>query len=89
MRTIHKYKLDTFVFYPDERSTFNMPSVRKYLTINMQDGMPCLWVEVEDESEYTPVEITVVGTGNPIPNEFNNYIGTVQDGTMVWHYFTR
>ncbi len=33
--------------------------------------------------------ITLVGTGDAVPNDAGDYLSTVQDGPMVWHFYWR
>jgi hypothetical protein len=63
------------------------------LTVQVQNGKPCLWaiVAVDMEKGHTP--IIMRGTGWEQDDEKLDmatklrYLGTVQLGSFVWHYF--
>lgn len=64
--------------------------VRKILCVQMQNGWPHVWYEVDDNHEEIEISIISSGTGWEMPNEITcwNYIGTVQDvNGYVWHYY--
>lgn len=86
MRTIWKFKLQT----TDEQKIL-MPKGSEILTVQIQDGEPCLWAMIEDSNSETEKRyIEVFGTGNPIVSHGpRNYIGTYQlrGGELVFHVF--
>lgn len=54
------------------------------------DARPSLWCLVDDKAAKEPLDLFVVGTGNPMPPDANRYLGTFVwkiTGT-VWHVFT-
>jgi len=55
--------------------------------VAMQDGVPTLWSEVEPsyEGEWN-MSLQWFGTGHAIPEDAV-YVGTVQDGTLVFHLY--
>jgi hypothetical protein len=56
----------------------------------MQHGVPCLWALVDPEQDYTDRTIDIIVTGHDIVDLFTRtYIGTVQQGPLVWHVFER
>ena len=64
--------------------------IRKILTVQLQNGWPHVWYEVDDNHEEIEVNIISSGTGWEMPDEITcwNYIGTVQDvDGYVWHYY--
>lgn len=63
-----------------------MPSGAKILTVQIQNGIPCLWAMVDSIAEYEWRNIGIVGTGNPI-NFKGEYIDTIQLDGFVWHVF--
>ena len=81
---IFKYKLSL------ENKTFiKMPEKSAIMDIQMQDGIPVMWALVDPESREIKVKINMYGTGgethkNGLKDE---YISTVQDGFLVWHFF--
>lgn len=65
-----------------------VPSRSKALTVQMQGGVPCIWYAVQDEYAKRTKAIRMFGTGHHVPAGLVlNYIGTVQDGELVWHVF--
>lgn len=69
-----------------------IPYGGKILCVQMQNGVPCLWVMVDPEQDYTDRTIDIFGTGHDIVDLFTRtYIGTVQqmDGALIWHVFER
>lgn len=83
MKTIWKYNL---LRLGDQQ--IEMPKGAKPLSVAMQDGRLVLWSEVDTE-QYTTELVTVyiIGTGNPMPERPLRFIGTAQDGLLVWHIF--
>lgn len=84
-RTIWKFALppltDVFVL--------EMPADAKTLTVQMQNGEPCIWAIVNPSSPCTPREFRVVGTGHTMPANVHAYVGTFQmlGGALVFHLF--
>ncbi len=65
----------------------SIPAVHKPLCIQMQNGMPCLWAEVDPSEAAVWKHVLIVGTGHPFHPEGFSYVGTVQDGPYVWHCY--
>jgi len=88
MKTIWKFPLDLC-----DQQQIPMPKGAQILTLQTQNGVPCIWVMVEDdavEAEMRTFEI--FGTGTEITKEkgFGRcYIGTFQRQQFVWHVFER
>jgi len=85
MRTIHKYTLTA-----SDSAKYSMPEGADILTVQVQNGYPCIWAMVDTEREHNWREIRVVGTGHKI-GEYENlrYIGTFQleADALVFHVF--
>lgn len=92
MSKIFKYPL------PDvaDSITVRMPLGSRILSLQVQDGIPCLWAIVVGTDKMVDVEFKIVGTGWDFTEEFPvgdgfawraQYIGTVQLDELVWHYF--
>ena len=64
-----------------------IPAGGKILDLQQQRGVPCLWVLVNPEAEKELRTFTVYGTGHEIPDEGFEYVGTYQEGMLVWHLF--
>jgi hypothetical protein len=83
MKTIFKYGLDL-----TDKQKIQLPAGAIILSTMMQYGQLRLWCEVESETTRTEErEIMIVGTGNPINSTAYKYIGSVIDGSFVWHVF--
>jgi len=77
-----------------EIQEFPMPKDAQVLTLQMQNGIPCLWFMVgQDASETQTRTFEIHGTGNPFVLEEKGvergYIGTFQQPPYVWHVFER
>ena len=67
-----------------------MPKGAEILTIQIQDGIPCLWALVDPDQKTESKTIIVLGTGDTISKlDRKEYIGTYQErqGMFVWHAF--
>lgn len=89
METIYKYQLKV-----ENRQVIEMPAEATPLTIQIQEGNPCLWALV-DPSVAIKQERTFLtfGTGHPIASSASLvYIATYQhyqqlNGRLVCHVF--
>ena len=84
MQTIHKYQLSAAT----ASITIHTPAEIEPLCVMLQNGWPYLWAKIEVDSSETLVPRTIycVGTGNRVPPG-TVYLGTVQMGVYVWHFF--
>lgn len=86
MKRILKYPLEI-------RSTqdIRLPKGAVVLTAQMQKGVPCIWVRADLTEEHEPVLIFFVATGEKVPIETDEYLGTIQEdgGTFIWHIYMR
>lgn len=85
MKTIYKYQLEV-----TDEQVIKMPAYAEILTVQIQDGIPCIWVAVNTVFADRDYKIRTIGTGNPIEKEFKGrYIGTyqLQNGSLVFHVF--
>lgn len=88
MKTIWKYKLTLNSPY-----IIGMPEGAEILTVQVQNGNPCLWVKVDTEAELEERVFYVFATGQEIDFDgqdiYLTYIGTFQlyDGALVFHVF--
>jgi hypothetical protein len=87
VRTVYKYPIFmTDLFY------LMMPKDAKILTVQDQNGVPCIWAEVDTSNPEVSREFRLVGTGHPIQPTVGKrllYIGTFQqfNGTLVFHLY--
>ena len=81
--TIYKYRLG---WLPVQ--VIKLP-LKRVLTIQIQDGTPCLWALVDTAAPELPLMIRTVGTGTHDGYDFGKlrYINTTQLGVFVLHWF--
>ena len=82
---VYKYQLVV-----TDRQEVTMPKDAKMLSVQVQNGTPCLWVLVETNNPEENIAIRIHGTGHPIDNpERLDYIGTFQipRHNLVFHAF--
>lgn len=84
MKTIWKFNLELY-----DTQAIEIPIGARPLTVQMQNGELCLWAIVDSTAEKTRCYVHIIGTGNPVPPNVDEYryINTVQDGAFVWHVF--
>ncbi len=83
MKTIHKYQLSA----ADEQE-IPMPVNAQILSVQMQDGIACLWAVVDTCEVIANRKIHIRGTGHSLGN-VGRYISTFQlaGGRLVFHAF--
>lgn len=86
MMLIFKYQIPM-----EHEFVLEMPEVIKFLTIQLQNGEPTLWVLVRPDTELKFKQFVIHGTGRLInpPVEKFDYIGTWQRDGFVWHLFKK
>ena len=84
MKRIFKFPLQV-----SDLQKIGMPKDSTLLTVQVQNGVPCLWVVVETDKEIEERFIRIIGTGHSVPENVLRYIGTFQvmKGTFVGHVF--
>lgn len=84
VKTVWKFRI------MDERGvqvgTVPMPDGAIARHVGMQDGWLCLWAEVDTDVPTSEREFVMVGTGYTVP-ESTSYVGSTQDGPLVWHLY--
>ena len=81
MRRIYKYQL--------MEAECITARIEKFLHLDYQDGITTVWAIMNDDYPEVTYKIVVQGTGWDMPNDLDEstYIGTLQAGFFVWHYF--
>ena len=85
---IYKYPLEIC-----EKQHLVLPVDAEILTLQLQNGTPTIWCEVDTTSMATELcQILMVGTGQDthvdIEAGIADYLGTVQmQSGLVWHYY--
>lgn len=81
--SIWKYELPI-----EDQFVLQLPVDSKVLSLQMQNGIPCIWVRVNTKAIGTlPQYFHWFGTGQPLNSGAVNFIGTIQMDTMVFHLF--
>ena len=84
MKTIWKYCLEIV-----DAQVITVPQYYEVLYAGLDpSGAPCIWIEVNTEEPEVPVQIFIVGTGNPMPEVACIYVGSLVRGYLVWHVYT-
>lgn len=85
MKTIYKYPLIL-----KERQQIELPTSAKFLSLQVQDGTPTIWCMVDTSMQSTYMaSVYIFGTGHEVTcSEDCTFLGTVQQGSYVWHVFT-
>lgn len=73
--------------FPLKGRETEMPVGAHILTVQMQNGTACLWALVDIEAKTETRYFSIVGTGHNTKVAPKDYIGTFQDGSLVWHLF--
>ena len=85
MKTIYEYDLEV-----TDTQEVVLPVGSKILTVQVQNGVPCLWATVDVEKPNTDKKvIRTFGTGQEINANNLKYINTYQlyGGEVVFHVF--
>jgi len=74
-----------------QQQEIEMPAGAKILSVGLQSGTIQLWALEDDSMEHATVFIELYGTGHSIPTGpgQKEFIGTVTNGSLVWHIFER
>ena len=62
----------------------------EFLTIQMQNGNPYIWVLLDPNEEKETERFEIYGTGHEIHYDMGvsrEYLGTFQERSLVWHLF--
>jgi hypothetical protein len=84
MQTIHKYPFTSLGSF-----TLELPEDFLSLSVEVQNGVPCLWALVNTGKPKRVYRFRVFGTGHPIPDVLGgcDHIATFQMPPYVWHLF--
>lgn len=85
MLTVWKYELQPGETY------LEIPAGSTNLSVQTQNGIPCLWVLVDTNRKTEPKVYEIYGTGHEIKNPFRlrKYVGTflIDNDSLVFHVF--
>jgi hypothetical protein len=82
MRVMWKFPFDVA-----PRFSVQMPAVHRVCAVQLQGGVPCMWVLVDHASAVETVWFRVVGTGHQFDLDGLGFVGTFQQAPFVWHLF--
>lgn len=85
MRSIWKFQVQS-----RDRFTIGLPPGAKFLSVQIQNGVPQSWWLVDESREQEFRTFRVFGIGHEVPvDESLQYLGTFQlhDGSLVFHLF--
>jgi hypothetical protein len=85
LMTIYKYSVN-YRSYGFGQFTITMPEGADILCVQMQNGLPYIWALVNINSPLKYRHFYWRATGDFVGN-FKKYIGTIQDGSLVYHLF--
>ena len=81
MNTIWKFPLTA------EETEIEAP-IEQFLTVQMQNGTPCVWAIVSPDKASRKFKAIILGTGWECQKiDASKYIGTFQNEGYVWHCF--
>lgn len=86
VRSVWKYELAVV----HGVQTLRMPAGAKVLTLQLQNGKPTIWMEVDTEEAREDRAFQMHGTGwdwHEGDGRTSAYVGTVQIGEFVWHFY--
>lgn len=82
-KVIYKYDL------PAPSCRVMMPADSRILSLQYQNGVACVWALLSNGAvQDAEFAFDIYGTGHSIASDAE-YIGTLQQGPFVWHYFRR
>jgi len=85
MKTVWKYDL----LVRGETEIYDIPMGSRVIKVECrQPQLLSFWAEVDTEKNKEKREFVIVGTGHPIPENYE-YVGTALDGWYVWHLYEK
>ena len=81
-KTIFKYQLSI-----KDTQNINLPANSEPLSVQIQNGVICVWFVVDTSMPTEIAEINIFGTGHSLPDVMGKHIGAVQLNSLVWHVF--
>ena len=85
MKTIYKYTLAITDF-----QSIELPKDSQILSVQAQQGQPCLWALVDPKAPKVKRNFAIHGTGHPVEKAHRKiHIGTfkLSAGNLVFHCF--
>ena len=82
MKVVYKYPVSLSVKF-----SFQIPQYAEVLSVGMQNGSPQMWVLLDPDARGIIRTFSIFGTGCEISHPNVEYVGTFQNGDLVWHLF--
>ena len=83
MRQVWKYNFGSL-----GQHDITLPRGASVLHFAIQDGMFTIWALVDPRQEKQDIRrFEIIGTGHDTYRRSYEYMGTIQDGSFVWHMF--
>jgi hypothetical protein len=83
MKKVFKYEMPI-----TEEFEIEMPQWAVVLSFQVQNGKPCIWVFVDEDTPLTKFKFCLYGTGEIINlGHLVSHVGTIQLDGFVWHLF--
>jgi hypothetical protein len=83
MKTVWKYMIP---FHSDGKFELEYPILGQIVKIDMQDGVPWMWIFIDTDLEVVKRKFEIYGTGHSI-EDGRVYRGTFFQNMFVWHVF--
>lgn len=66
-----------------------VPWNSKMLTVQVQNGVPCIWYESDPNNSLTDIKIAIYATGQDMPDIKQTYIATFQmeESKKIYHVY--
>lgn len=87
MKTIYKYPLEVL-----DEEYYDMPRGTEFLSVQVQNGVPCLWALVDTQRAVAHAKVVIHGTGHPADDvDGMEFVGTFQlnGGLFVGHVWAK
>jgi len=83
-KAIWKYQ-----FNVEDDFFLEIPDGWEFLSVQLQNGVACMWLLVTPEFTKKFFHFRVIGTGHEHDSKyFGKYLGTFLTGPYVWHLFS-
>jgi hypothetical protein len=78
-----------FPFNVNDEVILQVPKDAQLLSIQIQDGIPCLWAKVNPTMPKNPMKLGIYGTGHQHDAISGIFLATfqMQGGSLVFHAF--
>jgi hypothetical protein len=82
MRTVWKFPLEI-----TDQQVIEVHGIPRVVLVAIQNGTPCIWMEMDTDERKVPMRLYIVGTGHSVP-PFTQHVVSFLDGRFVWHIYS-